>query len=154
MQRLGPLEWAIALLMLALVVVVFAQVALRYLTYQPLAWTEEMGRYLFIWLSLMGAAAGARRGTHFAVDFLPNCLSLRAGQMVRAGIRLTESGFYGLLAWAGFQIVRVTHLQQSASIDIPMSIPYAAIPIAAVLMCGYSLRQAIGELRAPVRLTA
>ena len=54
MRRLGLLEWAVSGLMLALVVVVFSQVALRYLTYQPLAWTEEVARYAFIWLSLLG----------------------------------------------------------------------------------------------------
>lgn len=154
MQRLGLLEWTIALLMLALVVVVFAQVALRYLTYQPLAWTEEMGRYIFIWLSLVGAAAGGRRGAHFVVDFLPRSLPQRASRLLRAGIRLIEASFYGLLAWGGLQIVRVTHLQQSASIDLPMSIPYAAIPAGAVLLSVYSLRQAVRELGAAVRVTS
>ncbi len=151
MRRLGLLEWAIALLMLALVFVTFAQVALRYLTYQPLAWTEEMARYTFIWLSLLGAAAGGRRGSHFAVEFLPRRLPTRAGRVVRAGIRLTEASFYGLLAWGGIQIVRVAHLQQSASIDLPMSIPYAAIPAAALMLCAFSMRQAVGELRAGFR---
>jgi TRAP-type C4-dicarboxylate transport system permease small subunit len=150
-RRLGPLEWGVFVLMLALVVVVFSQVALRYLTYQPLAWTEEVARYAFIWLSLLGAAVGGRRGVHFAVDLLPRRLPPRAGRMLRAGIRLTEVGFYGLLAWSGLQIVRVTHLQRSASIDLPMSIPYAAIPVAALLLCLFSLRQAAGELRATLR---
>jgi len=147
-RRLGLLEWAVAGMMLALVVVVFSQVALRYLTYQPLAWTEEVARYAFIWLSLLGAAVGGRRGVHFAVDFLPRRLPPRAGRVVRAGIRLTEAGFYALLAWSGVQIVRVTHLQRSASIDLPMSLPYAAIPLAALLLAVFSLRQAAAELRA------
>jgi TRAP-type C4-dicarboxylate transport system permease small subunit len=148
MKHLGFLEWTVALLMLGLLIVVFGQVALRYLTYQPLAWTEEMGRYVFIWLSMLGAAVGGRRAAHFAVDFVPNCLPQRASRALRAGIRLTEACFYGLLAWGGFQIVRVAHMQESASIGIPMSLPYAALPIAAALLFVYCLRQAMAEMRA------
>jgi TRAP-type C4-dicarboxylate transport system permease small subunit len=151
MKRLGILEWFVVVLMLGLVVVVFAQVALRYLTYQPLAWTEEAGRYIFIWLSMMGAAAGGRKGAHFALDFLAQSLSSETRCWLRAGVRMTEAGFYGVLTWAGVQIVRVTHLQRSASIDIPMSLPYAAIPIAASLLAIFSVYQATKEIGTKLR---
>jgi TRAP-type C4-dicarboxylate transport system permease small subunit len=147
-RRLDWLEIAIGLLLVGLVVVVFAQVALRYLTYQPLAWTEEVARYLFIWLSLLGAAAGGRRGAHFAVDLVARRLAGRPGRGLRAGIRALEAALYGTLTVAGVQITRVAHLQQSASIDVPMSVPYAAIPIAAALLCAASLRQAWAAWRA------
>jgi TRAP-type C4-dicarboxylate transport system permease small subunit len=145
LRRLDWLEVAIGLLLVGLVVVVFAQVALRYLTYQPLAWTEEVARYLFIWLSLLGAAAGGRRGAHFAVDFLARRTPGPAGQAFRAALRLVEAVFYAVLAGAGIQVTRVAHLQRSASTDLPMSIPYAVIPIAAVLLCLACLRQARAE---------
>ncbi len=150
-RGLGLLEWTVSVLMFALVVVVFSQVALRYLTYQPLAWTEEVARYAFIWLSLLGAAVGGRRGTHFAVDLLPRRLPPRAGRVLRAVIRLIETGFYALLGWSGVRIVQVAHLQRSASIDLPMSIFYAAIPFAALLLCIFSLRHGVEELRAARR---
>jgi len=147
LKRLSLLEWTVAALMLALVLAVFAQVALRYLTYQPLFWTEEVGRYLFIWLALLGAAEGARRGMHFAVDLLPRRLPPRAGRALRAGICLAEAGLYGLLAWTGFLVVQVTHLQASPSIALPMSVPYGALPLAGALLCTFSLRRAWGEWR-------
>jgi TRAP-type C4-dicarboxylate transport system permease small subunit len=142
MKRMSLLKWTIAALMLALVLVVFSQVALRYLTYQPLFWTEEMGRYVFIWLALLGAAEGARRGTHFAVDLLPRQLPPRAGRALRAGICLVEAGLYGLLAWTGILVVQVTHHQVSPSIALPMSVPYGSLPVAAGLLCLFSLRRA------------
>lgn len=147
MKRLTFLEWAIAALMLALVIVVFAQVALRYLTYQPLFWTEEVGRYVFIWLSLLGAVVGGQRAGHFAVDVLPRRLPQRASRWLRTAIRLVEAGLYAILGWTGFLIVRVTHLQMSPSIDIPMSIPYAALPVTGFLLCIFNLRHAVAELR-------
>jgi TRAP-type C4-dicarboxylate transport system permease small subunit len=142
MKRLTMLEWTVAGLMLALVLVVFTQVALRYLTYQPLFWTEEVGRYVFIWLALLGAAEGARRGMHFAVDLLPRRLPPRAGSRLRAAIHLAEAALYGLLAWAGVLVVQVTHVQTSPSIALPMSLPYGALPVAGGLLCVFSLRRA------------
>jgi TRAP-type transport system small permease protein len=148
-RRLRLLEWAIAALMVALVVVVFAQVALRYLTYQPLAWTEEIARYVFIWLSLLGAALGGWRGSHFAVDVLPRLLPPGGERALRSLLRLVEAAFYGLLAWAGLRIVQVVHLQQSASTDLRMSLPYAAIPLGSAVLCLVSLAQAVAAWRKP-----
>ena len=142
MRRPDWLESLVGLLLVGLVVVVFAQVALRYLTYQPFAWTEEVARYLFIWLSLLGAAVGGRRGAHFAVDIVAQRVPGRAGRALRAGLRLVEAAFYATLTWAGVEIVRVTHLQRAASTDLPMSVPYAAIPLAGLLLCLACLRQA------------
>lgn len=147
MRRLDWLEGLVGLLLVGLVAVVFAQVALRYLTYQPFAWTEEVARYLFIWLSLMGAAVGGRRGAHFAVDIVARRVPGQAGPVVRAGLRLVEAVFYAVLTWAGVEVVRVTHLQRAASTDLPMSVPYAAIPIAGALLCLACLRQALAAWR-------
>ena len=147
MKKLNLLEWLIALLMLLLVFIVFSQVALRYLTYQPLVWTEEIGRYVFIWLSLIGAAAGTQRAGHFAIDFLPRSLPRRAGHVLKAVIRIVETALYGTMCWTGFLVTKVTHQQMSSSIDMPMSIPYAALPVAGLLLCVSSLRNAVTELR-------
>jgi len=146
-RRPDWLEGLVGLLLVGLVVVVFAQVALRYLTYQPFAWTEEAARYLFIWLSLLGAAVGGRRGAHFAVAFVARRSPGGARRAARAGLRLVEAVFYGVLTWAGVEIVRVAHLQRAASTDLPMSVPYAAIPIAGLLLCLACLRQARAEWR-------
>lgn len=128
--------------MFVLVAVVFAQVVLRYLTYQPVAWTEELARFVFIWLSLAGAAEGARRGAHFSVEILPKSLSGNFGRNFRCFLRLLEAGAYGVLAYAGVRIVEVVNAQRSITLDLPISLAYAAIPVGAILMCLYTLVRA------------
>jgi len=142
MARLRPLEAIIAALMAALVVVVFAQVMLRYLTYQPVAWTEELARFAFIWLALAGAAEGARRGAHFAVEIVPQALPGALGRWFRCLLRLAEAGAYAVIAYAGLRILDVVHAQRSITLDMPMGYAYAAIAAGAALMCLYTLRQA------------
>ncbi|MGD9847015.1 MAG: TRAP transporter small permease [Variibacter sp.] len=141
-QRLGILEWSVAACLTVLVVIVFGQVLLRYLTYQPLAWTEEVARYFFVWLSLLGAAVAARRGQHFAVDAIQKSLSPRLAKALATAIHIIEASFYALLAFAGLRTALLVHGQSSPTLDLPMSLPYLAIPVGALMMTAIALRRA------------
>jgi TRAP-type transport system small permease protein len=147
LERYNPLEWLVGALMLALVTVVFTQVVVRYATYQPLAWTEEVAQLLFIWICLVGAAAGSIRARHFAIAFLSSRLHGAAGGLIRACIRLAEAVFYVSLAWGGIGMTRVAHQQQSVVLGFPMSLGYGIIPIAALIMLAATLYHAVSEFR-------
>ena len=138
---------AIAILMLLMVSVVCAQIALRYLTYQPVAWTEELARLLFIWLCLVGAAEGARRSAHFVVDFVPRKLGGPAGRLLRGSLKLIEASLYIIIAFAGAQILATVHNQQSVTLEIPMSIVYGAIPFGFGLMAVFAMWGAKNEFQ-------
>ena len=70
-------NWCLALLMAAMVAVISAQVWCRFVLNDPLAWSEEAGRYLFVWISFMGAAAGVRYQAHLGIDLLQKFLPAR-----------------------------------------------------------------------------
>lgn len=133
------------ILMLMMVVAVSAQIILRYLTYQPVAWTEELARLVFIWLCLIGAAEGARRGSHFTVDLLPRNLGGLAGRLLRGALKLVEAFLYVVVAAAGIQILATVQNQQSVTLEVPMSTFYAAIPIGIGLMAIFALSDAKDE---------
>ena len=61
---------AIIVLVLSLTAVTFAQVVTRYVLNDPLIWSEELARYLFVWVSMIGAALAVRNGGHFGLDLL------------------------------------------------------------------------------------
>ncbi len=146
MKKYTILEWLLCVLMVALVVVVFAQVLLRYLTYQPLAWTEEAARFVFVWLCLLGAAAATRRGGHFAVDYVPRKLPPGYRHGVIALIHLSETAFYAIITYAGYSIVQVAQIQVAPTLRISMGIPYAAILVGGLLMTLYGLRDVVKAL--------
>ena len=60
----------IAVLVAVLTAITFAQVATRYVLGDPLIWSEEAARYLFVWVSMIGAALAIREGGHFGLDLL------------------------------------------------------------------------------------
>ena len=133
-NRDGILEWIVATAMAMLVVIVFSQVVLRCLTYQPLAWTEEAARYIFIWLCLLGAAAAARRGQHFAVEFLVRLLPLTLQRPLIGLMLVLEATFYLCITVVGVTVIRTVNIQESPSLGISMAVPYLAIPVGALLL--------------------
>src|SRR5438128_300629 len=70
-HRVARVEAAfIIILVFLLTAVTFAQVATRYVLGDPLIWSEEAARYLFVWVSMIGAALAIREGGHFGLDLL------------------------------------------------------------------------------------
>ena len=127
-------EWVSAGLMAAITGVVAFQVLTRYVLQHPAAWPEEAARYLFVWVALLGAALGVDRGAHFSLDLFTSRLPHPAARRLAAALDLTCAAFAALLAWHGAQLAWRVREQPSAALEIPMTWPYAAIPVAALLM--------------------
>lgn len=140
-------EIATGVLMVVLVVVVALQVVFRYLFYQPMGWTEEAGRYVFIWLCLLGAAVGVKHRAHFGVDLLSKRLGPGAAGRVLALIDGLGIGFCAVLTWFGGVLVLRTQEQTSPGLDLPMSVPYLALPLGGVLMIAHFVRHLRDDLR-------
>ena len=91
-------------------------------------WTEEMARFFFIWMVMLGAMIGVREGTHFDVDVWPE-LKPRAN----AVLRLVSSLFMLLAAlvflWWGAQFTSFGWNQTSEIADLPMWLIFIAWPI-------------------------
>lgn len=135
-------------LMAAITGLVALQVATRYVFRHPLDWPEEGARYLFVWVALLGAAIGVDRGLHFSLDVVTARLPAGAARRLAAVIDLLCAGFAGLLAWHGAWLAWRVREQPSAALEIPMTWPYAAVPVAAALMTASFLRSAVRRWRA------
>lgn len=121
-------------LMAVLAVVLFIAVLTRYLFNFPLAWSEEVSRYAFVWLSFLGAELCFRTNMHVGVDLLVKVFPLRLQEIVwRAGQALAGFLLIGLLT-AGINITAVAHDQLSPALGIRMSWVYVAVPVGAALM--------------------
>jgi TRAP-type C4-dicarboxylate transport system permease small subunit len=122
-------------LMAVLAVVLFLAVITRYMFNFPLAWSEEVSRYAFVWLSFLGAELCFRANMHIGVDLLVRLFPLRVQQIVwRGGQALAAILLIGLLI-AGINMTALTYDQLSPALGIPMSFVYLAVPVGAALMC-------------------
>lgn len=133
---------ALALLMTAMVASVVWQVLSRYLFVVPAAWTEELARFLLIWIGMLGAAYAYRQGSHLGIDLLANRLSSGGRQMLHRLVHLVCLLFAaGVLIFGGSALVSLTwELRQfSAAIGLPIAFVYAVIPASGILMCLFAV---------------
>jgi TRAP-type C4-dicarboxylate transport system permease small subunit len=125
----------------ALVVDVLWQVFTRFVMRDPSSYTEELARYLLIWVGLLGAAYVAGQRMHLAVDLLPRHLKGTSRQMLDRVIH--GSGFvFGLaLVVGGSRLVWVTLIlgQSSAALGLPLGAVYTALPLSGLLIMFYSV---------------
>lgn len=142
-----PVEGALVLLTLALCIDVFVAVVLRYVFHMSLGFYDELARYLFVWMSFLGAAAGVKRHGHFGVSLVLNRLPARLRSAVGVLNTLGMMLFAGILVAKGLTMVRLSTRQLSPAMEIPVSYLYAPIPISGVLMILYLLPHLVRQLR-------
>ena len=134
------LNLVLFLLMAGMVVAISAQVWYRFILNDPLSWSEELGRYMFVWISFIGAAVGIRYRVHLGIDLLEKMVSAGAYRYLAVMVNLLIQIFLVVVVYQGFDIIKVVQFQTSASMGIPMTYPYAAVPVGALLMLINSLR--------------
>ena len=128
------LDVVLGVMLVVVAATLFYQVFGRYVIGRAPSWTEELSRMLVAWMAMLGTAACLRSGGHIAVGALVNAVS-PAVRAVLLGVRdLAMMATAGVLGWAGMRFAVMNGAQESAAMEIPMSIPYSAMCVGAVLM--------------------
>lgn len=131
-----PEEWALAILIIVMVLMVAAQILSRYFFHTSLSHTEELVRYLFVWATFLGAAGAAYRGKHLSLSTSLNYLPEVARKIVRIIIFACALVFAGLILLFGIRVVwlQQTTGQTTAALGMPMWIVGLAVPFGALLL--------------------
>jgi TRAP-type C4-dicarboxylate transport system permease small subunit len=127
-------EVAIMILMAFLVAVVVLSVFFRYILVSPLTWSEEVGRYVMIWVGFLAASIATRQGLHVGVDFVVQWARPDKAVWLRGMARAATAGFLLIVMVYGFVLVTNLWDQYSPVMDIRMTWPYLAIPVGSLLM--------------------
>ena len=115
-----------------LVVPVTLQIISRYTALIPSwIWTEELSRFLFIWMIMLGAMIGVREGSHFVVDVLPD-FPPRPNALLQIVTNLFVLAFALVFVWWGIEFVRFGWDQTSELAELPMAFIFMAWPVAGV----------------------
>lgn len=111
----------------------FYQIIMRYIFKNANVWTEELTRYLFIWLTMIGSAVAYRNGRHMDVDYFVGLMSKKIKSINFVVCNALLLSFLGTVFYQGIKLVGVTHKQLSSGMRIPMSYIYLAIPVGCFL---------------------
>ena len=144
------LTWLMVGTVAVLIVPVTLQIISRYTALIPSwIWTEELSRFLFIWMVMLGAMIGVREHTHFEVDVWPD-LKPRPTALLRIVSNVFVLVFALVFVWWGFEFLRFGWNQNSELAELPMGFIFAAWPVAGltwVLFLGESFLANIRILR-------
>jgi TRAP-type C4-dicarboxylate transport system permease small subunit len=143
------LSWLLAASVAILILPVSLQVFSRYTDLIPsYIWTEEMARFLFIWMVMIGAMVGIRESTHFEVDVWP-----RLGPRGAAALKIVSSvfvlGFAFVFIWWGWEFTRFAWKRFSELAELPLWLIHMAWPLTGltwVLFQGEHLLRALRVL--------
>ncbi|GHB38879.1 TRAP transporter small permease [Mongoliitalea lutea] len=135
---------ALMLLMAAMVLNVTWQVVSRYVLQNPSSFTDELSRYMLIWLGMLGSAYVAGQNQHLAIDILPNKLEGTSKQRLLLFIAAAVLVFaLVVMIVGGANLVYITFLlgQKSATLQVPLAYVYAIIPFSGLLVVFYQALQ-------------
>ncbi len=134
----------LVILLVLMVLAVLWQIFSRYILNSPSSFTEELARFLFIWIGILGAAYATGQQTHLAIDILPPKLNPANRIRLRIFINLLIILFsLTVLVIGGGNLVYVNYLlgQSSAALNIPLSWVYTIVPISGILVIVYKVNE-------------
>ena len=137
------LTWLLVATVAILIVPVVLQMISRFTDLIPsYIWTEELSRFLLIWMIMIGSMIGVREGTHFDVDVWPE-LSPKPNAALRIVSQLFMLVFALVFVFWGVEFVRFGWNQNSELAELPMTFIFIAWPLTGLtwlLFLGESFR--------------
>lgn len=140
-------DWVSFALFWLMAFVVFLQFFSRYVLNSSFAWTEEIARYLLMWVTFVGAAVAMRRRTHIAVEVLHVFLPMPVVRLLNFLIDVIVVGFVGLLVWYAWQVTERMEIQRMTVFDLSMSIVYGGVLLGCVLMLWRAVQMVVENAR-------
>ena len=118
--------------------VVLLQVFMRYALGSPLVWSEELARYLFIWVAFIGWVFATRSGTHIKISAVFDALPKGFQKVVGAFNNSLIFLFNGILAILGFRMVEKSFDIPTVTLFFTYGFVYVIVPVSCLLIAFYA----------------
>lgn len=129
--------------MLGITIVLFAGVMWRYVFGDPLGWSDEVARLMFVWLAFVGAAVGVKRRLHASVSILTARISSSAQRAVSIFTLIVMAALALVFVYVGSIETWTNFGQESMPVSgLPTGWLYLAVPVSGTLMIVYMVPQA------------
>jgi TRAP-type C4-dicarboxylate transport system permease small subunit len=138
----STIGYALIALMSAMVLNVLWQVFTRFILTSPSSFTDELARYLMIWLSMLGAAYVSGQNTHVSIDVFT--LKYKASTQLKIKkftfVLIILFAFFVMIV-GGIRLVYISFIlgQNSPALQLPLGLVYAIIPISGTLIIYYKI---------------
>lgn len=138
----SALKWLVITIMAVITLNVLWQVFSRFILASPSSYTEELARYLLVWLGIMGASYVAGQKMHLAIDLLTVNLNHKGKALLDIIIQIcifTFSLFVMVIGGTRLVMITLTLNQISAALQVPLGYVYIVLPVSGLIMMFYSV---------------
>ena len=146
------LDWVsekLSILIIAVMVVLVTwQVVARYIFSSPVPWSEQLSKYLFVWLVLINGAYMFGKHGHMKVAFFQELLPQKIQRWLNIFIELVVIMFaLAVLLYGGLMALRLGIAQTDAALGISMGYVYAALPLSGIITTLYGFIHLVNAAR-------
>lgn len=127
-------DWIVIIGLGLMAIITVYAVFNRFIFRQALSWSEEATRYIFIWVSLLGASIGVEQNNHANVSVFVDLLPKGIRKHAYAIANVLSALFCIAMVYTGIQLVAAQSHQVSAAMRVNMAYVYTAIPVAFAIM--------------------
>ena len=126
-----------------ILILVIAQVAMRYIFNSPLVWSEELAVYVMVWMTFIGSVICMRDNEHNEVTILADYLAHGLKRGIFVFSRLASAIFLLIVAYYGFELVQENLVVTSAANQINMGLVYSILPLCSLGMLFFVIRSTV-----------
>jgi TRAP-type C4-dicarboxylate transport system permease small subunit len=140
------LEYILIVLMGILVLDVLWQVISRYVLRSPSSFTDELARFLLIWVGILGAAFATGKKMHLAIDVLINRFNANLRMLIDSLIQAAIALFalcVMVIGGINLMLMLLKLGNRSAALSIPIGFVYSVIPISGLLIIYYTVSEIV-----------
>ena len=130
---------ALIILLAAMLCVAWAHVFCRYVLGSALFWSEEMLRFSLVWFALLSASLIFRQKKHLGITLLVEKFPINLRNIISTAIIYIFLIINIVVTIQGIELLGHVHAQLTPALRIPVSLPYAAVPVSFLLMAIYSI---------------
>lgn len=131
---LKGIKYLLVVLSTVLIVVVFSNVISRYFLHASLAWADETARFLFIWITFLGAILAHDRSEHMNLDIVIKNVPKKVGLTLLIIANLIVVGILGLITKGGMTIMIENYEWMTPALEISYGLVYSIVPVSGVIL--------------------
>jgi TRAP-type C4-dicarboxylate transport system permease small subunit len=139
----------VVLLLGMMSMVILLGVFFRYVLIEPLPWSEDLGRYLMIWMTLFGVGVVMQKRSHVAVTIFVDRMSPHIRKPVLLIARILVLGFGLAMGYLGLMLLFTMMPQISPTLHIRMRWVYLGFPFYGLFLMISALDQILEDIRSP-----
>ena len=128
------LKWFLGVLLILTTLIIFIQVVIRYFFFYSIPWSEELSRYLYIWMVFFGACLGIRDDSQLSIDLLQHWIKGKTAIILTLVQQIVSLIVIIALVYCTLLLVQAGTRSTSPAMGISMAMVYVGLPIGLTLM--------------------